>query len=99
MTCHIEDLSSAIYWFHPGQSYAAGDEPKTIGCIARKDHGEVEIMATKGELTKQDILACFDKLRERGVHRLHVKRRKGHRMPFGKKVRSDQSFDYYQVDL
>lgn len=99
MSVHIEDLASAIYFYAPGESYAAGSEPSAIASMSRREHGEVEILATKGDLTLTNLRELVRQLTARGVHRLHIKRRKGHRVPMGRCVKSDKAFDYYQVDL
>lgn len=99
MTVHIEDLAGAIYFYAPGDSYAAGSEPVATGSLARVAHGEAEVLATLGELSRQNLRELVRQLKDRGYHRLHIKRRRGRRVPLGKRVRSDQAFDYYQVDL
>lgn len=99
MSVHIEDLASAVYFYAPGDSYEAGSEPAAVGSLARKEHGEVEVLSTKGELSLPNLRELVRQLTDRGVHRLHIKRRKGHRVPMGKLVKSEKAFDYYVVDL
>lgn len=99
MSVHIETLSSAVYFYAPGDSYDKASPVQAIGVLLRKDHGEVEVMATHGELSVANLRELVVKLRGCGYTLMHVKRAKGHKVPLGQLVRRDERFDYYAVDL
>lgn len=99
MSVHFENLSRLFRCYAPGDSYEAGSEPIAIGTVCRRDSGEVEIMATMGELCRQDLRDLIAHLRDDGVHTICIKRRSGHRVPFGHLVKSDGRFDTYELTI
>lgn len=94
---HIEHIASVIRVYRPGQSYAAGHEPKAVATVARTDHGAVEVMAAMGRLTRADMREIARNLATAGVRVLVIKRPKGRGVPGGRLVRSDGPFSYYEV--
>ncbi|NOR68143.1 MAG: hypothetical protein GQ532_00330 [Methylomarinum sp.] len=49
--------------------------------------------------TKRDLLPVFDQLIKRGATKAQMKRSKGHKMPFGRIVASDEFEDMWEVDF
>ncbi|MFN3987595.1 MAG: hypothetical protein ACK4KV_19060 [Rhodocyclaceae bacterium] len=97
MTIHIEHISSVIRVYRPGESYAAGNEPKAVATVARTDTGAAEIMAAKGQLTRGDMREIALQLAAAGVRVLVIKRPRGRGVPGGRLVRSQGPFSYYEV--
>lgn len=99
MSVHIEEIAAAAYFYRGGEGYENGDEPVALATLVRKDHGEIEVMATMGELSRHNLRELVAQLQARGYRCMHIKRARGRRVPLGRMVRSDQAFDYYVVDL
>jgi hypothetical protein len=95
---HIEPMASAFYVYADGDSYEFGDEPQAIGSLCRTGSKRMEVMATKGELTRKDLRDLARELKEKGVRVIEVKRVRPHRVPLGKLVRSEGPFDIYEID-
>lgn len=99
MSVHIERLSSVAYFYAPGQSYDNADEPEAVATVCRTDHGAVEVMAAHGNLRRCNLREMINKIGRDGGHTIRIKRRFGHRVPFGHLVKSDGKFDIYEVTL
>ncbi|TVO57547.1 hypothetical protein [Denitromonas halophila] len=97
MSVHFETLTRVFRCYAPGESFAAGAEPIAVGVVNRRDSGEVEVMATMGQLNRADLRDIVAGLGAEGVTRILIKRRRGHRVPLGRLVSSGDRFDIYEV--
>ena len=97
MTVHFENLARVFRCYAPGESFEDGSEPIAIGVVSRRDSGQVEIMATMGQLTRADLRELIAKLGEDGITTIRIKRQRGRHVPYGRLVEPGPLFDIYEL--
>lgn len=84
--------------FRPDQTY--GDPYVGVMLVAWQGSDTVEIdLAKVDDLTRQDMLEVCEGLYALGVRTLRMWRENSHRMPFGRKVKTEGRFTLWEAEL
>jgi hypothetical protein len=95
---HIDEAqTSVVRVYARGRSFDAGDEPCAVATLTSVDAGTVEVTAAMGRVTRTHMRELARTLAVIGVHTLVIKRRTGHRVPYGRLTKTHGPFSYYAV--
>ena len=97
MSVNIEEIAAAAYFYRGGGDMKTAMSRWRSPRWCAQDHGEIGD-GHDGRAIAPQPAELVAQLQARGCY-MHIKRARGHRVPLGRMVQSDQTFDYYVVDL